>query len=135
MRRYLLDTNHAARLVTLNQPLRQKVFEHVVLGDEFYIAMPALTEIPFGVSLLPRAAANLEEWYRLEQTLGIVALTQQDAKQAAYLQVELRRQGRQIGTIDAQIAVMALRENFTLLTTDRDFDAIWALERENWVSG
>ncbi|MCW1970311.1 MAG: type II toxin-antitoxin system VapC family toxin [Anaerolineae bacterium] len=135
MRRYLLDTNHAARLVTISQPLRQKIFEHVGLGNEFYIAIPALTEILFGVSLLPRAVVNLEEWYRLEQILGVVALTQQDARQAAYLQVELRRRGRQIGTIDAQIAVIALRENFTLLTTDRDFDAIWALERENWVSG
>lgn len=55
-----------------------------------------------------------------------------DADQAADLQVHLRRQGRQLATVDALIAVTALRYDLTLLTTDKDFEVIPSLRCENW---
>lgn len=57
----------------------------------------------------------------------------EDAEKAAILQLELRRQGWQLGTIDALIAAVALRYDLVLLTTDRDFQAIPGLPQENWL--
>lgn len=54
--------------------------------------------------------------------------------EAAQLQVQLRRAGRQLQTVDALIAIVALRYNMTLLTTDRDFSPIPALHLENWLA-
>lgn len=56
----------------------------------------------------------------------------QDAEMAADLRLKLRRVGRQLGAVDALIAVLALRNDLTLLTTDGDFAAVPGLKLENW---
>ncbi|WP_164689624.1 type II toxin-antitoxin system VapC family toxin [Herpetosiphon llansteffanensis] len=56
-----------------------------------------------------------------------------DALHAAELQIALRRQGRQLATVDALIAALALRYGLVLLTTDKDFDAVPELRIENWL--
>jgi predicted nucleic acid-binding protein len=38
-----------------------------------------------------------------------------------------------LDTIGALIALVALRYDLTLLTTDKDFAAILALKQENWL--
>jgi predicted nucleic acid-binding protein len=45
----------------------------------------------------------------------------------------MRKVGRQIALIDAFTAVIALRQNLVLLTTDNDFQGIPALKQENWL--
>lgn len=57
-----------------------------------------------------------------------------DAERAANLQTSLRRRGRQLETVDALIAAVALRYDLTLLTADNDFSAISQLKRENWLA-
>jgi tRNA(fMet)-specific endonuclease VapC len=52
---------------------------------------------------------------------------------AAALQSSLRRAGRQLATVDALLAAVALRHGLTLLTTDGDFDAVPNLRLENWL--
>lgn len=49
------------------------------------------------------------------------------------LQVVLRQRGRQLATVGALIAAVALRYDLVLLTTDRDFQAIPTLMCENWL--
>ncbi|MFD3165831.1 type II toxin-antitoxin system VapC family toxin [Herpetosiphon sp. NSE202] len=56
-----------------------------------------------------------------------------DAVHAAEMQIALRRQGRQLATVDALIAALALRYDLVLLTTDKDFDAVPELRIENWL--
>ncbi|HMN29350.1 MAG TPA: PIN domain-containing protein [Caldilineaceae bacterium] len=60
-------------------------------------------------------------------------MEREDAEEAADLQVVLRRQGWQLGTVDALIATVALRYGLTLLTTDKDFKAVLSLKQENWL--
>jgi len=45
--------------------------------------------------------------------------------------VALRKNGWQLGIIDSLIAVIALRNGLTLLTTDKDFSIISEIRREN----
>jgi tRNA(fMet)-specific endonuclease VapC len=48
------------------------------------------------------------------------------------LRVKLRQNGLQLEAIDSLIAIIALRYDLTLLTTDKDFRAIPNLRYENW---
>ncbi len=51
MDNYLLDTNHAAALVTLSHPLRQRVLQRWQAGDSFAITVPVIAETLFGIGL------------------------------------------------------------------------------------
>ena len=133
MAAYLLDTNHASPLVTRGHPLRQRVRERAAAGDTFAICVPVLTETLFGISLLPRALRNRTEWARLQPLLPCYIPDEADGAAAATLQVALRRQGRQLATVDATIAAVALRYDLVLLTTDGDFLAVPGLPVENWL--
>jgi predicted nucleic acid-binding protein len=93
MGNYLLDTNHAAALVTLGHPLRQRVLQQPQVGDSFAITVPVITETLYGIGVLPRAAQNLAEWAQLRPSLTCYLLDEADAENAAALQRGLRRQG------------------------------------------
>jgi predicted nucleic acid-binding protein len=131
---YLMDTNHLSPLVTLRHPLRRRFFKAQQSGHTFALAVPALTETLLGISLVPRSHQNLAEWRRLMPGLTVYDLDRADAEQAAVLQLQLRRQGWQLATVDALIAAVALRYGLTLLTADKDFAAIPALKQENWLT-
>lgn len=88
----------------------------------------------FGIGMLPRAAQNQAEWQRLRPDFEFYNPDETDAIRAAGLQIQLRRRGWQLATVDALIAAVALRYNLTLLTRDNDFSAIAILPQENWLA-
>jgi predicted nucleic acid-binding protein len=88
----------------------------------------------FGIGLLPRANQNLAEWRRLRPDFNCYIPDENDAEQAAELQISLRHRGLQLETVDALIAAVALRYDLTLLTRDRDFNSIPQLKKENWLA-
>lgn len=130
---YLLDTNHASPLVTRGHPLPQRVRDQAAAGHTFAMCVPVLTETLFGISLLPRALQNRVEWARFQPLFPCYIPDEADGAAAATLQLALRRQGRQLATVDALIAAVALRYDLVLLTTDRDFLAVPSLRQENWL--
>jgi predicted nucleic acid-binding protein len=109
---YLLDTNHLSPLVTLSHPLRQRVLAALQAEHTFAITVPVLVEMSNFDCYIP---------------------DESDAQQAADLQIQLRRQGWQLATVDALVAAVALRHNLTLLTRDKDFMAISSLKQETWL--
>lgn len=133
MGRYLLDSNHASPLVTLHHPLRHKVLAAMQAGDVFSLCVPVLSETLFGVSVLPRAAANRAEWQKLRRHLFCYQLDEQDAEYAVDLQLSLRAKGRQLEMADALIAAVAIRYDLILLTQDGDFLPLSQLKIENWL--
>lgn len=133
MAAFLLDTNHASRLVTLDHPLRARILKQIDDGDSFAICVPVLTEMLFGLGMLPRAALNLSEWQRLRPQITCHIPDETDAESAAHLQVSLRRRGWQLETVDALISALALRYDLILLTTDKDFRSVPELQLDNWV--
>jgi predicted nucleic acid-binding protein len=134
MTAYLLDTNHASPLVTLHHPLRQRILTALANGDTFAICIPVLAETLFGISIVPRAVENLDVWATLRTSLPCYHIDEHDVSEAVTLQLLLRRRGRQLATSDALIAVIALRYDLTLLTTDNDFQALPALRLANWLA-
>lgn len=130
---FLLDTNHVASIVTIGHPLRKRILQQLeVGGDTFAVHVLIVAEMLFGIGILPRAAQNLTEWERLQSGFTCYFPDETDAKHAAELQIALRRRGWQLETVDAFIAVTALRYKLTLLTTDQDFKAVPGLLREDW---
>jgi tRNA(fMet)-specific endonuclease VapC len=130
---YLLDTNHASRLIMPEHPFHQKLLLEAAQGHSFSICVPVLTEILFGIGILPRGSDNLRRWGAIRAQFVCYAVHEVDAQLAAELQLSLRRVGWQLQTIDALIAAIALRYEMTLLTTDRDFWAVPGLQVENWL--
>ena len=87
----------------------------------------------FTASACSRATQNLAEWARLRPSLACYIPDEANAENAAALQRSLRRQGRQLETVDAFIAVVALRYDLVLLTSDNDFAPVPNLKQENWL--
>lgn len=133
MANYLLDTNHLSPLVTLGHPLRKQILQKIRGGHIFAICVPVLTEMLYGIGILPRAKQNLAEWQRLKPHFHCYIPDEADAEQAAKLRIQLRRKGWQLAAIDALIATQALRYDLILLTTDKDFRAVPHLKHENWL--
>ncbi len=129
---YLLDTNHISPLVTLEHPLREHILSRLGLGDRFSIPTVALSEFMFGIISLPRAKQNRAEWEQLRPRFDYYNNDRFDAEQAAELRAALRKEGWQLAALDALIAVIALRYELVLLTTDKDFEAVPNLKVENW---
>ena len=129
---YLLDTNHISPLVTSGHPLRAKILSRFQTNDQFAIATPALHKFLVGIRLLPRAVKDLQTWQNLKGLFKYYHIDPSAAEQSAQLRVSLRQQGRQLEAIDSFIAVVAIRYDITLLTTDKDFQAVPGLRHENW---
>lgn len=134
MTHYLLDANHLSTMVTEQHPVRRYIQRQLRFGDTFAIATPTLTEMLYGIQMIPRAQRNVADWQKLSVMFDYYAVERIDAEHAATLQVSLRHQGWQLATIDALVAAIALRYNLVLLTADNDFDNIVGLTHENWFS-
>lgn len=130
---YLIDTNHLSPLISQTHPLRNRILRQCRFGDSFAIAAPVLTEVLAGIRMLPRASQNVAEWRKISVVFEYLGIDRFDTEQAATLQTYLRRQGKQLQTVDALIAAVALRYNLTLLTTDQDFQYVLNLRIENWL--
>lgn len=134
MTNYLLDTNHASPLVTFDHPLRRRLLVAINAGHTFALTTVTIAELIYGFGLLPRAAKNRQEWDRLRSSFRIVVIDEQDALESAEMRIRLRHRGWQLSTVDALIAAIALRYDFTLLTSDADFDVVPELKHTNWLA-
>jgi hypothetical protein len=71
----------------------------------------------------PRARMQIVDRF---SALPLLLPDRHDHVEAATLRNFCRRAGIQIGTIDALLAQLCIRHRLTMLTTDRDFEAIAA---------
>ncbi len=81
-----------------------------------------------------RVAENARD---LEDLLKRFTVWEYDAPSAVEfgrIQTELRRMGRPIPGIDAQIAAIARLHNLTVLSADRHFSYVPNLSVENWLA-
>ena len=113
--------------------MRDRILLQLSRSDGLGIAVPALTEVLYGILLTPRAQENVQEWERFQESFTYYQIDRSDAEKAANLQVALRKSGRQLATVDALIATVAVRYDLTLLTSDKDFLAVPGLRQENWL--
>jgi tRNA(fMet)-specific endonuclease VapC len=92
-----------------------------------------LCELEVGI----QQTAKPEEYRRrLIQLLRQVRLWPLDAETARFygtVYLDLRHQGRALSQVDMILAALARQHKLTVLTTDRDFEALADLHIENWT--
>jgi tRNA(fMet)-specific endonuclease VapC len=130
---YLLDCNHLGGALRKLSPLRERIHQARRSGQRFISCYPVLCELEVGIQQTAKPEENRR---RLEQLLRHVRLWLLDAETTRFygaVYLELRRQGRVLSQVDMLLAALARQHKLTVLTTDRDFEALSDLRVENWL--
>jgi tRNA(fMet)-specific endonuclease VapC len=99
--KYLLDTNHASRLMGNDDRIVGKVGQARQTGNEFGISMTILGELYFAVYASRRQMQNLQRLSRLLATLHIYSFDNAAAEAFGRIQAEQKTKGRPIPPLDA----------------------------------
>lgn len=134
MTRYLLDTNHASYLMGNDARIITKLQEKSQPDDVFGISVTVLGELYFAVHASQRRDQNLQRLMRMLTTLQVYPFDRLAAEEFGRIQAEQKTKGRPIPPLDAQIAAVARKQGLTILTADRHFESIDALNVENWLA-
>lgn len=128
---YLLDTNHAGRLLRDDRTLwaRLEAMEDSRVG----LCRPSIGELWFMVFNSRRAKENADRLNVLCSHFVIWEFDEAASIEFGRIRVELRAAGRPIPMIDVQIAAIARRNGLVLLSSDHHFDEVEHLEVENWL--
>jgi tRNA(fMet)-specific endonuclease VapC len=135
MTRYLLDTNHLGEAIGRVSIVRDRIQQLRRQGDIFGTCVPVLCELLVGVVLRKDAAKTRA---RLDRLLQLVRLWPIDLAMADhYVEAyhELQKVGRALSQVDILLAALARYLKATLLTTDKDFQALPDIRTENWLAG
>lgn len=130
---YLLDTNHASRLLEGNNSISTKINTLKNSGSGFGISISILGELFFAVYASRRKDENL---HQLKDFLDDVIIWDYDipaAEEFGKIQAEQKAKGKPIPSIDAQIAAVARIHNLIILTADEHFDFVNGIKVENWL--
>jgi tRNA(fMet)-specific endonuclease VapC len=130
---YLLDCNHLSAALRRVSPVRDRIHQGCRAGQRFVSCYPVLCELEVGIQQTSKPEDHRR---RLAQLLRHVRLWPLDADSARHygaVYIELRRLGRVLSQVDMILAALARQHNLTVLTTDRDFEALPDLRVENWV--
>jgi tRNA(fMet)-specific endonuclease VapC len=130
---YLLDCNHLSAALRKISPVRERIHQGRRAGHRFISCYPVVCELEVGIQ---QTAKPEDSRRRLAQLLRHVRLWPPGAETtqlygAVYL--ELRRLGRVLSQVDMLLAALARQHKLTVLTTDRDFEALADLRVENWT--
>lgn len=134
MTQYLLDTNHASRLMSGDVNLTGRLQLSVESEHRFGLSTTVLAELYYAVYAGQRTTQNLP---RLRQMVGALLFWSFDihaAEEFGKIQAEQRAKGRPIPPMDTQIAAVARVHGLTLLSADRHFQWIDRLAVENWLT-
>ncbi|MDQ4078438.1 MAG: PIN domain-containing protein [Chloroflexota bacterium] len=130
---YLLDTNHASRLMSQDRRVLSHVRQAETSGDTLGVSMTVVGELYFAVHASRRHVQNLQRLQQLLATLHIYPFEQADAEEFGRIQAEQKAKGRPIPPLDAQIAAVARRRGLTVLTADKHFGYVDGIPTQNWL--
>jgi tRNA(fMet)-specific endonuclease VapC len=134
VKRYLLDTNHLSAYLDRNGAVEGRIDAGLVAGDRFGIALPVLCEYRAGIAVGSRFQRNLARLTTAMEVFRLWPADQHTAIEFGNLFQELRQAGRMLSQFDLLIAALARQHSLTLLTADRDFQAVTRLPIENWLA-
>jgi tRNA(fMet)-specific endonuclease VapC len=130
----LLDANHLGPCPRAVSPLRDRLREAHRRGVRFGTCVPVLCEAEAGLA----GNQNPEPAYRtlrgLLRFVKVWPLEPSLARVYGELYFDLRRRGRVLSAVDIMQAALCRQMSVTLLTTDRDFEALPDLRCENWLA-
>ena len=134
MAEYLLDTNHASKLMAGAEPLASRVRQAQAAGDRFGLSITVLGELYYAVFASQRQEENLQRLRALVASLALWPFDEADAEMFRRIRAEQKAAGRPIPPLDVQIAAVARAHRLVLLTADRHLQFVAGLTIENWLS-
>lgn len=134
MSRYLLDTNHAGRLMAGEPLIVNRIRRSEQLGDEFAISMTVVGELYYAVHASRQFQRNRQHLTQLLNSVRVYPFGRTTAEEFGRIQAEQKAKGRPIPPLDAQIAAVARHHVLTILTAGKHFDTIDGIEVENWLA-
>lgn len=133
MATYLLDTNHLSHCINRVSRLRERIHQSYLSGNRFGTIVPVLCEFEVYALGSRNPEGNYRALRRLARYVKTWPLEPEIAAHYGRLYLFLRSSGRHLSQVDIMTAASAIRMNCTLLTTDRDFEALPELKCENWL--
>lgn len=131
---YLLDTNHVSAAINPVSALRDRIVRRHRQGTRFRTCVPVLCELEVGIQDSSHVDSYRRQLIHLSRKVKVVPLEIGLAQEYGQVFRELRAQGRPMSQVDMLLAAMVRRAKWTLLTSDRDFEAVKGLRTENWLS-
>jgi predicted nucleic acid-binding protein len=97
--------------------------------------VPVLCELEAGIQQGSRLDASRRALDRLLRDVRLWPVDRPIDQLFGEFYLLLRQRGRSLSHVDIVLAAMARHKNVTLLTADRDFEALPEIRTENWLSG
>lgn len=130
---YLLDTNQVGEAVTPVSVVRRRIAAARLRGSKLGTCVPVLCEIEAGIQYVKDPDAYRSNLRRLLGQVRVWPIDPTTARLYGEIHQDLRRRGRVLSQVDIMLAALARQMNLTLLTTDRDFEALPDLRTEDWA--
>jgi len=130
---YLLDTNHASKLMAQEEPITSRIRRGRAVGDRFGLSITVLGELYYGVYASQRREVNLNRVRALLDAFILWPFHEVAAEEFGRIQAEQKAKGQPIPPLDAQIAAVTRVHGLTLLTADRHFPFVDHLAIEDWL--
>jgi tRNA(fMet)-specific endonuclease VapC len=130
---YLLDCNHLSAALRKVSPVRERIHQGRRAGHRFISCYPVLCELEVGIQQTPKPEENRRRLNQLLRQVRLWPLDVETARLYGAVYLDLRRQVRALSQVDMVQAALARQHKLTVLTTDRDFEALPDLRVENWT--
>jgi tRNA(fMet)-specific endonuclease VapC len=129
----LLDTNHLGHAMTPVSAVRDRIVDLRTRGEKVGTCIPVLCEIEAGILQVSQPERYRESMRRLLLQVRLWPLDGDTARGYGRLHQDLKRRGRVLSQVDIMLAALAQQMDLTLVTSDRDFEAVADLRTENWL--
>src|SRR5207249_4220081 len=113
---------------------RERLYQSLQAGNRFGTCVPVLCELETGIHQTRRLDHNRRILAVLLRQVRIWPLEPTIAPLYAELYHELRNRGRVLSQVDMLLVALARSMGSTLLSSDRDFEAISGIQIENWLT-
>lgn len=134
MNGHLLDTNHLGEAIKPVSRVRERIEQGRRSGIRIGTCVPVLCELEAGFQPVGRREAYRHALQRLLARVRLWPIEREVARLYGEVFQELRSRGRVLSQVDMmQVALVRLMD-LTLVTTDRDFEALPDVRTENWLS-
>jgi tRNA(fMet)-specific endonuclease VapC len=132
-RRNLLDANHLGTALAPVSRIRERIHHAHLRGEVFGTCIPVIYEVQVGLNNTNNPRTAFTQLRRLLVGVKIWPMEADLAMFYADVYHDVKRQGRTLSQVDMMLAALTRQMNLTLLTTDRDFEALPDIRVENWV--
>ena len=131
---YLLDTNHLNAALAPVSHVRDRIYQVHRTGIRLGTCVPALCELEVGLQLRKNSEPFRRALQNLLKKVRVWPLNLDVVSYYAEIYLSLRRKGRALSQVDIMLAAIAERMKITVLTSDRDFEALSDIRTENWIA-